>query len=422
VNEVPKNTVVAVDMGTSKISCLIAEYSPETGLEIIGRGHTPSHGIKAGVVTDLKECSRALELAVIEAENSAGMRVNSVFAGISGEHIQIKNNKAKVEITGKNYKITSEDVNRVVQLAGGISLTSDRKILHVIPRGFCIDGFNVVDDPVGMQGKQLEVDAFVITGSKAYMQNISLALEMSELELEKDGYIYSTIAAAGTVLKEEEKKVGILLVDIGAGTTKIAAYKGGSLISCRSIPIAGDKITYDIALTFKIPLSEAERLKVQKGSAWAERLNNDELNEVIEAEDFADSGIIVDVQRKLLAQTIEARLMDIFELVGREVKKLNEIGIIPVGVILTGGTARLKDIHYLASRVLDLRVRVGKPINISGLKEWEGNPEFSGVVGALSCAISRKKTSSKNNVVKTNLPHGVFTSIKRLWEWIVQAF
>ncbi|MCE1247836.1 MAG: cell division protein FtsA [Firmicutes bacterium] len=418
----PKNTVVAVDMGTSKISCLIAEYSPETGLEIIGRGHTPSHGIKAGVVTDLKECARALELAVIEAENSAGMRVNSVFAGITGEHIQIKNNKAKIDITGKGYKITAEDVTKVVQMAGGISLTADRKILHVIPRGFCIDGYIVVDDPVGMQGKILEVDAFVVTGAKAYMQNINLALEMSELELEKDGYIYSTIAAAGTVLKDEEKKVGILLVDIGAGTTKIAAYKGGSLISCRTIPIAGDKITYDIALTFKIPLSEAERLKVQKGSACADRLNNDEQNEIIEAEDFADSGIIVDVQRKLLAQTIEARLMDIFELVGREVRKLNEIGIIPVGVILTGGTARLKDIHYLASRVLELRVRVGKPINIAGLKEWEGNPEFAGVVGALNCAITRKKTSTKSPVVKANISHGMFTSFKRVWDWVIQAF
>ncbi len=308
----------------------------------------------------------------------------------------------------------------MVSEAGGLKLPQDRRILHVIPRGFYIDGHNGVINPLGMKGDKLEVDAYIITGLSTYLQNISRALEMSEIELEKNGFIHSTIAAANAIIKEEEKKLGILFVDMGAGTTKIAAYKSGHLLHCRTFPLAGDKITYDVAMTLKVPLSEAEGLKISKGAACPELLTEDEENEVMEAISFSESEA-VNVQRKMLAEIIEARLMDIFAAVKREIQRLNESGVFIAGVVLTGGTAKIKDINYLAGRILELPVRIGKPKNISGLNEWEGNPEFAGVIGTLQMAVNRK---GGNGTVagKCNLVHNAYNYLKKAWELIVEAF
>lgn len=411
-------SIVVLDVGTSKICCLIAQYNVETGIEIIGKGQSPSHGIKMGVVTDLEECAKSIEIAVLDAENSAGiagMHVHNVFAGISGEHIATGTNLGKIEITNKNHKITQSDVDNVIRTAGGVELPRDRQIIHVIPRGYRIDGYNGVTNPVGMCGSSLEVDAYLVTGINMYLQTIASALEMTELTLEKDGYILSTIAAGEVVLRKEEKDLGILLLDMGAGTTKIVAYKGGSLISCRTLPIGGDKITRDIALIFKIPLSEAEGLKVSKGAAYPEFLTGDEESEVMEAISFSESEA-VNVQRKMLAEIIEARLVQIFEEIRHEIKLLNDKGIYLAGAILTGGTARLKDINHLASNILQLRTRVGKPTHIPGLNEWEGNPEFAGVVGTLKMAAEKRKDQGDNNV-----KNPVLTVISDIWEWIKQA-
>jgi len=411
-----KKSIVALDIGTSKISCLIAEYNVETGIKIVGKGKTNSHGIKKGVVSDLEECANSIELAVLEAENEAGIQAQNVYAGISGEHIATGTNLGKIEITDKNHKVTQSDVSKVIKDAGGIKLPRDRQVIHVIPRGYRIDGYNGVANPVGMKGTSLEVDAYLITGINMYLQTITSALEMKELTLEKDGYILSTIAAGEVVLKEEEKDLGILLLDIGAGTTKIAAYIGGSLISCRTLRTGGDKITRDIARIFQIPLSEAEGLKVSKGAAYPELLSSDEESEVIEAISFSESEV-VNVQRKMLTQIIEARLTEIFEEIKQEIKVLNDQGIYLVGAILTGGTARLKDINHLASNILQLRTRVGKPTNIPGLNEWEGNPEFAGVIGTLKMAAEKRKDTG-NNYVR----NPIMTVVSDIWEWIKQIF
>lgn len=415
-----KNIVVALDVGTSKISCVIAEHCLEKGLEILGKSSSPSHGVKKGVITDLKECARAVELAVLEAENAAGVRVTSVYTGVSGEHISSRSNRGAVHVTGKNRKITNIDVNNVIKAAGKEKNIGDRRILHILPLSYYIDGHNTVSNPLNMEGSKLELDAYLITGHDTYLKNVKNVLEMTELELEKEGYIHSTVAAAESIIKEEEKELGMLLVDMGAGTTKIAAYKGSHLIHCKTLPIGGDMVTFDIAMTFKIPLSEAEGLKISKGSACPELLTAEEEGEIMEAISFSESES-VNVQRKMLAEIVEARLMDIFEAINREVKKLGDSGIYMAGIILTGGCAKLKDIKYLASRVLKLPTRLGKPMNIPGLNEWEGNPEFAGVVGTLKCALERKKETDVE-IANKGVQHKVSSFLKGFWDWILQTF
>ena len=415
-----KNLIVALDIGTSKISCIIAEYCLENGVEIIGKSFSPSHGVKKGVVTDLKECARAVELAVLEAENVAGVRVSSVFAGVSGEHIASHNNRGTISITNKGKKITPDDINKVIKAAGGAKNVNDRKVLHVLPLGYYIDGYNGVSDPLNMEGSRLEVDAYLITGLNTYLNNIRNALEMTELELEKEGYIHSTIAAAESIVRDEEKELGMLLVDMGAGTTKITAYKGKHLIHCKTLPIGGDMVTYDIAMTFKIPLSEAEGLKTSKGSACPDLLTEEEGDEIMEAISFSESES-VNVQRKMLAEIMEARLMDVFEAVNKEIKRLGDSGIYVAGVILTGGCAKMKDIKYLGSRILRLPTRLGKPMSFPGLNDWEGNPEFAGVVGTLKCAMQRKK-ETEGKIAKKGISHRVSTFLHGFWDWLLQTF
>lgn len=415
------NRVVAVDVGTSKISCVIAEYSLENGIEIIGKGYVPSHGVKMGIVTDLQECSKAIELAIIDAENSAGTRVSHVFAGISGEHITSGYNKGKIDITNKNNEITPSDLRKVIHKAGGVKLSQDRKILDIIPRGFYINGHNGIVNPVGMRAQQLEVDAYIVTGSNTYLQNISRAFEMTEIvELEKNGFIHSSLAAAKAIIRDEEKKLGTLFVDIGAGTTKIAAFKNGSLIHCRTLPVAGDRITFDIAMHRKIPLSEAEGLKVSKGCSCVEMLTEEEGDEIIEALSFSESESI-DIERRILVEVIELRLIQIFKHIKKEIQMLNDRGVYFAGVILTGGTAKLKGISYLAARVLELPVKIGKPVNIRGLNEWEGNPEFSGVVGTAAMALERRSEKSYS-VKNQNFVQRVMHVLKKIWDYVIAAF
>lgn len=412
------NSIAAIDAGTSKISCLIGECNENNEIEVIGKGQSPSHGIKKGAVTDIEECARAIEIAVIEAENAAGVRVSSAVAGVSGEYIFTGTSKGKVDVTGKNNEITKADLKRVIDSAGEGKLGVEKKILHVIPRCYFINGHDGVKNPVGMFGQNLEVDAYLIAGENTSLQNLTRSFTRTGLELESGGYVFSSLASARAVLDDSDKSLGIVMVDMGAGTTKIAVYKGGVLIHCRVLPLGGDNLTYDIAMTFKIPLSEAESLKTAKGSACPELLTPEEGEEEVPAMSFSESES-VSIQRKMLSQIIEARLMDIFEGIRKELQRLHGMGVCIAGAVLTGGCAKLKHINYLAQRILDIPAKIGKPTGVTGLGKWEGNPEFASVVGTLQYAAERR---SLRAVALPPPPKGVAGAFKKVLSLLGDVF
>jgi len=415
---VPRNNniVAALDTGTSKISCLIGEIHENNVLEVIGKGAAPSHGIKKGAITDIDECAKTIELAVMEAENQSGVRINSLLAGVSGEFIVSGTSRGKIKISGKNQEVTDGDIAKVMSSARMAKICQDRRILHAEPMGYHIDGHNGIRNPVGMVGNKLEVDAYLIAGDNTYLQNIARTFQKSGLEMDLNDYVYSSLATANTVLDDSDKNLGVALIDMGAGTTKINVFKGGVLVHSRVLPLGGDNLTYDIAMTFKIPLCEAESLKISKGCACPELLSAEEEEEEVEAISFSESETL-NIQRKMLSEIIEARLMDIFEGVRKELNRLGTGGIFVAGSMLTGGTARLKHINYLSQRVLEMPAKIGKPCNITGLGSWAGNPEYSSVTGILQMAADRRISS---------VARGQFGFAKRfcgrVFQWLQDVF
>lgn len=415
----PKDrSIVALDLGTSKISCLIGE-NIENRLEVIGKGESPSHGVDKGSVVDIEKCSRAIELAILEAENSSGKRVNSLVVGTSGGFITSFADKRKIKINGEENEITSE------QLASLLSSLKNEKfkkfdremsILHVLPRLYLIDGHSGVKNPVGMVGKELEVEAYLIAGFDNYLQNISRMFTKMDLDLDDPGFVSSSLAAADVVVTESEKDLGVIFIDIGAGTTKLAVYKEGNLIYSRTILMGGDLITRDISKCLKIPLIEAENLKISEGSACPDLLDSQEENRELEAASFSESTSIVLVGKRILAEIIEARLIEIFEIIKKDIHYLNSKGVYIVGSILTGGVAKLEHVDCLAQRILEIPAKIGRPKNLIGLGDWEGNPEYSSVVGILSLA------SSKKNQVPSTPQNGLVNYFKNFIRWLQEVF
>jgi cell division protein FtsA len=413
------NVIAAVDVGTSKISCLIGEINGDESIEILGKGAIPSHGIKKGAIADIQESAKAIELAVIEAENATGIpgiRVNSVFAGVSGEFISSSAIKGKIDITGKNFEITPADVKKVISTASSAKVGEQHRALHVIPRGYFIDGHNGIKNPVGMVGKQLEVDAYLIAGENTFLENITRTFNRSGLELETSDYFYSSLASAHAVVDESEKNLGIVLIDIGAGTTKVNIYKSGVLLHSWVMPLGGDNITYDIAMTFKIPLSEAESLKITKGSASPELLTAQEEEEEVEAISFSESES-VNIQRRMLSEIIEARLMDIFEGIHRDLLRLNNMGICIAGAVLTGGCAKLRHINHISQRVLEIPTKIGRTANMAGLGTWAGNPEFASVIGILQMAADKRSQAEEKA-----RPGTLWGFLNKIYQWLLGVF
>lgn len=410
-------TVIAVDVGTSKISCLIGERV-DGGVEVIGKGQAPSHGVKKGAIDDIEECSQSIELAIVEAENCAGVRVNQIVAGISGEYISTFCGRGRVAITNKGNEITSADVSRALSLAKPDKDMEDLRLLHAIPRMYSIDGEMGVKNPVGLIGNHLEVDAYMVAGSRTHLANIAKAFNLNGLEIEPGGFVLSSIGAARAVLAESEKNLGVVLIDIGAGTTKIAVYKGGFLIHSRTLSLGSDSLTYDIAMCFRIPLVEAENLKIKYASACPDLLSEEEQTQQVAALSFSESEDTVLVPRKELSCIVEARLMEIFEAISRDLKRLYSKGIYIAGAIITGGASKMRHVNYIAQRILDLPTKIGRPTNIQGLGDWEGNPEYSSVAGILQLASERKAISVP--VVK-NKTGRVTHAFKKVWSWLQEV-
>jgi len=378
----PKEKIItAIDVGSSKVSTIIAALT-ESKISVIGvSGNVPSKGIKKGNVVDIDDAVQAISNSLERAERMAGVSVSSAFVTINGSHLETLNSHGVVAVSHSGSEITTEDVARVTEAAQAVTLPSTREIIHVIPRDFVVDGQDGIRDPVGMSGIRLEVETNIIHGSATAMRNLAKCVEQVGVEVED--MVYVGVASAEATLTDTERELGCLLVDIGGGTTSVIAFLEGSPIYSDVLPIGGKHITSDLAIGLRAHMEAAESIKIKlseerEGFNTLERdVNNDEF-------DVSGFGLDIDsVPYNLLYGIMDARLNEIFNLIALEIKKADLQGKLPAGVILTGGSAMTAGIDRVAKRVLKTPVRVGFPKGVTGLIDEIEGPAFAATVGEI---------------------------------------
>lgn len=367
-------TIAGLDIGTTKTCVVIAASGPD-GLEIIGVGEAPSTGMRKGVVTDLEETVRAIESATEKAERMAGVHISHVYVGVTGEHIQSTNNRGVVAVTGDDREVVTVDVKRVVDASKIINLAADRQIIHALPRHFTIDGQDGVTDPIGMSGGRLEVDTHIVTGGSTFISNVLKCVHRAGIE--PAAIVFEPLASSAATLLPEEKQVGVVLLDIGGGTTDIAVFAGGGIVHSATIPVGGNILTNDIALGLKTNFAEADNVKRTYGSGL---VRADEPEQTFQVKTL-DGRSTREVTSSQLRSIVMPRVLEIFRLA-----KANVVDHIPRDqvlseLVLTGGGARLRGIETTAAEVFGLPVRIGVPTTIAGLTDAVKQPEYATAVG-----------------------------------------
>jgi len=370
-----QNLMVGLDIGTSKIGAIVADITPEGVIEIIGIGSHPSKGLKKGVVVNIESTTQSIQRAIEEAELMAGCQIDSVFAGIAGSHIHSLNSHGIVAIRDK--EVAQADVDRVVDAAKAVAIPADQKLLHVIPQEFIIDDQDGIKEPVGMCGVRLEAKVHLVTGAVSAAQNIIKCVRRCGLEV--DDIILEQLASSYAVLTEDEKELGVCLVDIGGGTTDIAVFTEGSIRHTAVIPIAGDQITNDIAVALRTPTQYAEDIKKKYACALTQLASPDESIEVPSVGDRPPRRLA----RQTLAEVVEPRYEELLSLVHNELRRSGFEDLCAAGVVLTGGCSKMEGVIELAEEVFHLPVRLGIPGNVSGLVDVVRNPIYATGVGLL---------------------------------------
>ena len=370
-----KNLIVGLDIGTSKVVAIVAEVSPENEIEIIGLGSSQSRGLKRGVVVNIESTIQTIRRAVEEAELMAGCEIHAVYAGIAGNHIRSFNSHGIASI--RDTEVTVGDVERVIDAARAVKIPADQKILHILPQEFVIDSQEGIKEPVGMSGVRLEAKVHMVTGAVSAAQNIVKCVGRCGLEV--DDLILEQLASSYSVLTEDEKDLGVCLVDIGGGTTDIAIFSGGAINHTAVIPIAGDQVTNDIAIALRTPTQRAEDIKVQYACALTQLANPEETIEVPGVGDRPARRLA----RQILAEVVEPRYEELFTLVESELRHSGYKDLIGAGIVLTGGSSKMEGVIELAEEIFHMPVRIGVPQFVSGLADIVKNPIYSTGVGLL---------------------------------------
>jgi cell division protein FtsA len=362
-------TVCGLDIGTTK-TCTVVAVTGSTGLEIVGVGEAPSMGMRKGVVVDLDETIKSIEAATERAERMAGLHFTDVFVGITGDHIRSTNNRAVVAVSSDDREVSHGDVRRVIDASKIINLPSDRQIIHALPRYFTVDGQEGVSDPVGMAGGRLEVDTHLVTGSTSFITNVLKCVQRAGLEAL--GVVFEPLASSAATLLQEEKQVGVVLLDIGGGTTDIAVYSLGSAIYTATIPVGGNVLTSDISLGLKTTLAEAEDVKKRLGAGG-------------NGESFAvrtlDGRSTREHTTAELRQIVVPRVLETLRMAKQKIVENVPRDLVLGEVVLTGGAALLPNIEPLAEEVFGLPVRIGVPSTVSGLTDAMSAPQYSTAIG-----------------------------------------
>jgi cell division protein FtsA len=374
----PRDQVlVGLDVGTTKICTLIAEVDAERRVNIVGVGTAPARGMRKGVVVDIDEAARAIAESVQKCERLSGYTIESAFVGVTGQHVAGMNRRGVVAVSQHAMEISEADVDRAKEAARVQAIANDREILHVLPRGFTLDGQDGVRDPVGMAGQRLEAEIHIVTAGTSAIHNLAKCVRQANLQI--DELILQPLASAEAVLNGPERDVGVALVDIGGGTTDIAIFSDGGVVHTGALTVAGNHITNDLALGLRAPFEVAEGVKKTAGSASAASVDPEDAIEISTFD--ADEGELV--SRQLVAEIIESRVQEVFSLVRSEIRKAGFDRRLPAGVVLVGGTAELQDIRPVAREVLELPVRIGAPRGATGLTDTITRPAYATSIGLL---------------------------------------
>ena len=370
-----RNLIVGLDIGTSKVSAIVGEIVDGDGIEVIGMGIHPSRGLKKGVVVNIESTVQSIQRAVEEAELMAGCRIHSAFTGIAGSHIRSLNSHGIVPI--RDREVTRGDVDRVIDAARAVAIPADQRILHILPQEYIIDGQEGIREPVGMSGVRLESRVHMVTGAVSAAQNIIKCVRRCGLEV--DDIILEQLASSEAVLLEDEKDLGVCLVDIGGGTTDIAVFADGAIQHTAVIPIAGDHVTNDIAVALRTPTHHAEEIKVRHACALAKLAAPDDTIEVPSVGDRPPRRLA----RQILGEVVEPRYEELLVLVQAELRRSGFEDLVAAGMVLTGGSSKMEGLVGLAEEILHMPVRVGTPHAVNGLADMVRNPIHSTGVGLL---------------------------------------
>src|SRR5690349_4669268 len=404
-----RNLIVGLDIGTSKVVALVGEVGLDGSIEVLGIGSQPSRGLKKGVVVNIESTVHSIQRAVEEAELMAGCEIHSVYAGIAGSHVRSLNSHGVVAI--RDREVSDVDVQHVIDAAKAVAIPADQRILHVLPQEYIIDGQEGIRDPIGMSGVRLEAKVHIVTGADSAAQNIIKCVQRCGLAVED--MVLEQLASSYAVLTDDEKELGVCVVDIGGGTTDLAVFSQGAIRHTAVIPIAGDQVTNDIAVSMRTPTHYAEDIKVRYACALSQLANSDESIEVPSVGDRPARRLA----RQTLAEVVEPRYEELFGLVRDELRRSGFEEIIAPGIVLTGGSARMEGAIDLAEEVFHMPVRLGLPQQqqVKGLAEVVQNPIYSTGVGLLLHARENAQGASRGRGLPTNM-QGVLSRLHAWWK------
>jgi len=398
-----KSMIVALDIGTSKVVAIVGEITADGEIEIVGLGMHPSHGLKKGVVVNIESTVQSIQRAVEEAELMAGVQIQSVYAGIAGSHIRSLNSHGIVAI--REREVTSGDLDRVIDAARAVAIPADQRILHILPQEFIIDQQEGVREPIGMSGVRLEAKVHLVTGAVGAAQNIIKCIRRCGLDV--DDIILEQLASSYAVLTDDEKELGVCLVDIGGGTTDIAVFTDGAIRHTAVIPIAGDQVTNDIAVALRTPTQYANDIKIKYACALRQLANPEETIEVPSVGERPPRKL----SRQTLAEVVEPRYEELLSLVQSELRKSGFEEMIAAGIVLTGGSSKMEGVVDLAEEIFHMPVRLGVPQYVSGLSDVVRNPIHATGVGLLLYGEQHRHSSIGHMMDKSGA-RGVLARMK----------
>jgi cell division protein FtsA len=407
------NVVVGLDIGTTKIGAVIAELSEDGEPKVVGVGTSVSEGLRRGVVVNLEKTVKSISKAVADAELMAGIEARSVLAGIAGDHIRSINSRGVIAVSGANREITKSDVGRVVDAAKAVAIPMDREIIHVLAQEYIVDDQPGIKDPVGMAGVRLEAEVHIVTGAVTSAQNIYKSIQRAGMGV-KD-LVLEPLASSYAVLSPEEKELGVMLLDVGGGTTDVAVFFEGSIRHTAVIGLGGNNVTGDIAIGLRTSISQAEKIKVEKGCALASIVQEDEMITVPGIGGRQDRQ----VPRSLLTSIIQPRMEEIFSLCLRELRRTDYADVLAAGVVITGGASVMPGVPELAEQVFDMPVKLGIPAGFGGLVDLAQKPMHATGVGLVLFSMQGEEGNGLGRLTEANMFEKIFERMKR---WFGEFF
>ncbi len=385
--------IAGLDVGSTKIATCVGQYQDGV-VDIIGLGSTPSSGMRKGVVVDIEETTSSISQALDEAEQMCGSPIPSAVVGISGSHIQSTSNKGVVAISRADGEISENDVDRVIQAAKVLPNTPNREILHIIPRQFIVDGAEGVFDPVGMNGIRLETEAIIISGGSMAIKNLSKCVLSAGLDIQE--VVYSPLASAKALISKQQMELGVALMDIGAQTTSVTIFEEGDVLHTTAIPLGSSHITNDIAIGLRTSIDVAEKIKIKHGAAKAEQYNDKDSLDLSTLSDMDNDSVSL----KYISEIIEARLNEMLLMIRDELRSVGKDGMLPAGIVLTGGGCQINGLTDLVKETLRLPAQIGKPLQpLSGMIDKLNDPLYSTCVGLMMWNLENHGSIRQNSKV-----------------------